>query len=145
MAPVPEHHAVDLALPLEIASVRLACEAVVDGLLGSVCHPRDKATIELVIEEAVMNVLRHAFDEPAGQVVRLRAWVDAGVLSLQFEDTGRPFDPTAAALPMPAESIEQARPGGLGILLMRKRARSMSHSRAEGRNVLTITLGLQPA
>ena len=41
---------------------------------------------------------------------------------------------------MPAESLEGARPGGLGLLLTRKAARGLHYERVDSRNRLTVQL-----
>jgi anti-sigma regulatory factor (Ser/Thr protein kinase) len=103
-----------------------------------------KATfaIELVLEEVLMNIVWHAGATASGDPapIRLAALVQDDAIVLCFEDKGTAFDPTHAAEPVMPASIEDARPGGLGIALVRKFARSLVYERAGNRNRLTVSV-----
>ena len=92
--------------------------------------------LELVLEEALMNRVLHAF--PAGTrhhtAVTFEVLPDALVLS--FEDDGVAFDPTQAVAP----KAGPATIGGLGLQLTRKAARAIRYQRIDGRNRTTIEL-----
>ncbi len=133
---------IDLMLPLDIASVRAACEAVLSVADPTALTLRDRTTIELVTEEVVMNIVRHAFDDPAGHRFRLQAAREGRLLTMRFTDAGRPFDPTTAPVRTAAASLELTEPGGLGLPLLRRRTRSMHYERESGQNVLTLTMTL---
>lgn len=90
----------------------------------------------LLFEEAFMNTLLHAFDDPAGQRLRLRATLAADALVLQLEDEGRPFDNPVVGVPRdPAVGSL----GGRGLLLMQRLAQ-VERQRIDGTNQLTLRL-----
>lgn len=93
--------------------------------------------VELVLEEWLANAFRHG----GARQVRLSAGRDgdAGLL-LQFEDDGTPFDATAHAPAARPASLDEAEPGGLGLLLIRRCARRWQHAREHGRNVMRVWL-----
>ena len=64
------------------------------------------------------------------------------MLSLRFEDDGKPYDPTTAAEPDITASAEQREIGGLGIFMARKMMDHMDYMYKDGSNVLTLTLTL---
>lgn len=132
----------ELELELSVAaeSVEPARQAVLHWLDGEALSARVLTTIELVIEEVVMNLALHAFDDPRGEHFRLRVRRDGDELQLSFEDRGRDFDPGA-----PAPARDDTRPGGLGLPLLRKRVRWMRHTRRDGHNLLTLAVGLASA
>lgn len=136
---------VELTLPLDVTSVRGACAAVLDRVGEAVPDPRTRSTIELVIEEAVMNIVRHAFDDPVGHHFTLKAAISGPLLQLRFEDAGRPFDPTTAPVRAPTAELESAMPGGLGLPLLRRRTISMNYVRQDGRNLLSVEIALRRA
>ena len=52
---------------------------------------------------------------------------------------GVAFDPSTPPEPRPA-SLAEAKPGGLGLLMIRNFSDDVSYRRSEGRNHLTITV-----
>jgi anti-sigma regulatory factor (Ser/Thr protein kinase) len=131
---------VRLQLPAETASVERARRAVHEFLAPHALTPQQLYAVEVVLEEVLMNIVMHAFPEPAGHCVRLAVSVDDERVVLRFEDEGIAFDPLSTdALPRPAY-IEQAEPGGLGLLFVRELSRSLVYERRGGRNVLTVAL-----
>jgi anti-sigma regulatory factor (Ser/Thr protein kinase) len=95
---------------------------------------------ELVFEEAVTNILRHAFDNGAEQSIDVDVDVTPTAVTLSFADVGRPFDPCATPEPRRPDSLANARPGGLGVHLMRRVSESMSYRRVGGRNRLQVRI-----
>jgi serine/threonine-protein kinase RsbW len=101
--------------------------------------PRYK--VELAFEEIVANLVRHAAS-PGGGVADIRVALDArdDALVLTFDDNGAPFDPRVRPDPVPARSLDEARVGGLGIMMVRRSA-TMDYLRTEdGHNRLTVTI-----
>jgi serine/threonine-protein kinase RsbW len=96
---------------------------------------------ELLVEEAVMNVAMHGFDDPSDAVVDLTAEAGPQGCTLVLEDAGRAFDPTAVQLPERPRSLAEAEPGGLGLVMLRSLAQGLSYERLpEGRNRLRIVI-----
>lgn len=102
----------------------------------------DKALFacELVLEELLANFVFHAFDDGHVHHMALQAQVKPGEIELQFIDKGPAFDPTARPDPVQPASIDDARPGGLGLLLVRRWARRVDYRRDAGRNVVTVVI-----
>jgi len=101
--------------------------------------PRFK--IELAFEEVVANIVRHAAP-PDGGVADIRVVLDErdGALVLTFDDNGAPFDPRARPDPTPPRSLDEARIGGLGIMMVR-RTTTMDYVRTtDGHNRLIVTI-----
>jgi serine/threonine-protein kinase RsbW len=96
---------------------------------------------ELLVEEVVMNVHMHGFDDSASAEVDLRAAADPGGCTLLFEDAGRPFDPTQASLAERPTNLADATPGGLGLVLLRRMATRLGYERlASGHNRLSVMI-----
>jgi anti-sigma regulatory factor (Ser/Thr protein kinase) len=101
---------------------------------------------ELLVEEVVMNVHMHGFEDPAAAEVDLHAAVDPAGCTLVFEDAGRAFDPTQGELAERPTQLAEAEPGGLGLVLLRRMATGLDYERlAAGRNRLTVLLGAPAA
>ncbi len=103
--------------------------------------PEQRFALDLCLEEAMTNIFRHSgpADKSAPSFVTVLS--AAPQLTICIEDEGPPFDPTTAAQPSAATSLEDASIGGLGIMLMRKMTRSMSYERRGHRNRLILRFG----
>ena len=99
-------------------------------------------TIHLCLEEAISNVIRHGYGGQPGYTLTVDyASPNAHELVFTVEDQAPPFDPLDAPLieELPAPSPEDLlRPGGRGILLMRRFASSIAYHRLANGNRLTI-------
>jgi anti-sigma regulatory factor (Ser/Thr protein kinase) len=142
-APAP----LELQVPGEAAALEPARQAVLahlERLLGAPLPPRLAYRLELVLEEALMNRAWHAWpqdpDHPGPHHTRLSVHAGPDAVVLDFDDDGRPFDPLQAADPQRPASLDQARPGGLGLMLSRKAARAMHYERRDGRNRLRVEI-----
>ena len=95
-------------------------------------------SLNLAIEEAVVNVMDYAY--PAGTVgdVHIDAQYDDGQLTFVIRDKGTPFDPTKAKDVDTTLSAEQRPIGGLGIHLVRTIMDEIKYSYVDGQNVLTL-------
>lgn len=100
--------------------------------------PKLVFSVELILEETLMNVIWHAHKDHAEHLIRLDMEVDAADVVMRFEDDGVPFDPLQAPPPVAPTSIDDAVPGGLGLLLVRKCARDVTYQRLDGTNRLTV-------
>ncbi len=98
-------------------------------------------TLNLAIEEALVNVIQYAYPPGEEGEVRLIAHWDARSRTLTFtlEDNGRPFDPTAVADADTTLAVEDRPIGGLGIFLTRQLMDNVVYSRCNGRNRLTLS------
>lgn len=141
MQPSGAEPQLQLRLPLAPASVEVARLAVRQHLQGQGVSDKALFRLELVLEEGVMNRVWHAY--PAGWPpgdIGLRLRVLPEMLELCLEDEGVPFDPLAVADPSAPASLAEARPGGLGLMLVRKRVQAMRYEREHGRNRLTVEI-----
>ncbi|WP_028571815.1 ATP-binding protein [Desulfonatronum lacustre] len=102
------------ALPLVLAYVREA--AVLVGFAGD-----DISRIELAVEEAVSNVVQHAFleDDEPGAFDIVCEQVTLG-LRIIIREKGIPFDPGKAPVFEQGDDLEQVSARGMGMALMRQ-------------------------
>jgi len=112
--------------------------AVLGHLGDRVGSPQALYRIELVLEEALMNIVRHAFADDGAHTIDLRVSLTADEVLLQLEDDGIAFDPLPPRQAQWPASVAEARPGGLGLMLVQRFASSLAHQRVDGRNRLTI-------
>jgi serine/threonine-protein kinase RsbW len=101
---------------------------------------------ELVLEECLANLFEHAQPAVPGQGVQGEVHVElAGdEIVMRFRDDASAFDPTARAAPTLPTSLDDARPGGLGLMLVRRWSRRLQYTRGADGNLLTVVIGNQP-
>lgn len=102
--------------------------------------PQDMVfNLNLVLEEAVSNVILYAYPDGGSQEIRLKAKVSGGALVFILSDKGVEFDPTQAPDADITLSGEERPIGGLGIFLIRQIMNSVEYKRIDGENVLTLS------
>lgn len=100
-----------------------------EGVSKSTAH-----RVKLVVEELVVNVIQHAFDDGAPHAILLDVRTDPQGVAIVVEDDGKPFDPTVASSPPLKELLETGKSGGLGVAIIKKVTRDLKYERAEGKN-----------
>lgn len=128
---------ISLDLPNALSSIeegRLAILAYLEpfGVASAVIN-----RLEVVLEELVSNVVRHAQDATR---VRLTAAMFEDSVCLCVEDDGAAFDPLAATDPRPFDTLEDAPIGGLGIPLVKRLSRSLAYERSGNRNLVRAVI-----
>ncbi len=112
--------------------------------IGSSCAAEGVAQdvafkLTLAIEEAVVNVITHAFKGlPPAHLITVRLDVTAQSVIAEIIDNGRPFNPTSAPDPDLSLPLERRSPGGLGIHLMRSMMDRVDYRRSDGSNILRL-------
>ncbi len=114
--------------------------SVMGHLAGGGLSPDAAHRVELVLEEVLMNIVWHAYAGRNDGRMEVQAQVQGDDVLLEFVDDGAAFDPTRARAPAMPSDIRDAQPGGLGVLLVRKFARSVSYERRDARNRLRIAI-----
>jgi len=100
--------------------------------------------MQVAVDEAVSNIVRHAFPEGGAHLIRVDLSVAGGRLCARLEDDGIAFDPTAAPASPPAGGLDQRPVGGLGLLFMRTLLDSMAYRREGQRNILELGKAFEP-
>jgi sigma-B regulation protein RsbU (phosphoserine phosphatase) len=96
-------------------------------------------SLNLAIEEAVVNVMSYAYPDGAQGEVKIESAVDPNQITFVITDNGIPFDPTAKEDVDVTLSAEERPIGGLGIHLIRQIMTHISYERKDGKNILTLS------
>ena len=94
--------------------------------------------INLVLEEAVSNIILYAFTDREKHEISILLRLDNRILTIIIKDDGIPFDPTLKEQPDLNVPAEERPIGGLGILLISKLMDSFSYTRKDNMNILTL-------
>ena len=92
--------------------------------------------LHVILDEICSNIVKHS--SASGFEVDIELLADPDGVKLTFRDDGIPYDPIAHADPDTSLPAEERPIGGLGIMMVRKMADSMSYKWAHNRNLLTI-------
>jgi anti-sigma regulatory factor (Ser/Thr protein kinase) len=97
-------------------------------------------TLEMVTDEIFNNIVTYAYRDGDGgdKWVTVEIASEDGTIRMTFIDEGAPFDPSSAPSPDISLSSDTREFGGLGIHIVRSVTDSMTYSRENGRNVLTV-------
>lgn len=94
--------------------------------------------IELVIEEAFLNVVHHAYHDQGGKVAIHYELTADSHLQVTIIDHAAPFFAGPDALLPPEGSIDERQPGGCGLTIIRSMTRSAIWQRDDDRNSLLM-------
>jgi len=94
--------------------------------------------LNLVLEEAVTNVIMYAYPKEEHELIYLSASMNENSLVFVLTDTGKEFDPTKVSDADITLSAEERQIGGLGIFMIRQIMNEVKYERIEGKNVLTL-------
>lgn len=95
-------------------------------------------SLNLVLEEAVTNVIMYAYPKEEHEFIYLSADIKDGSLVFVLTDSGKEFDPTLIPDADISLSAEERQIGGLGIFLIRQIMNEVKYERIDNKNVLTL-------
>jgi sigma-B regulation protein RsbU (phosphoserine phosphatase) len=105
------------------------------NLPGSPLHEDRVAEFELAVNEAVCNIMKHAYHGRADQWIHLEAEAFPDQVSILLHHLGDPFDPSA----VPPPPLDGSRESGFGIYLITKSVDDVRYYRDErGRNCIAL-------
>jgi len=94
--------------------------------------------LNLALEEVLANIISYGYDDTGEHDILIRFSIQAGELTMEIEDDGRAFNPLDQPAPDLAKPLEERKPGGVGIFLIRKVIDQMEYRRENGKNILTL-------
>jgi anti-sigma regulatory factor (Ser/Thr protein kinase) len=95
--------------------------------------------VRLVLEELVLNLIDHAVGSATDRI-DLRIELEPGQVILVLEDDSEPFDPRQVPAFDKEKPLEDRRPRGMGIHLVRTMAKELVYQRIGGINQLRVVL-----
>lgn len=125
--------------------VRRAIHEAMEALERHDLPAEDMGTIEIVLAEALNNVVEHAYDEnDPGDVVLILRLRGAGLM-VEIRDSGRPMPNGRAPIgnhPVVEFSNDPMPEGGYGWYLIRELVRDLIYDRRDDENILIFRLAL---
>jgi anti-sigma regulatory factor (Ser/Thr protein kinase) len=122
-------------------SLAAVTEFLREGALEASLPQARVRELDLVIEEAVINVCRHAYPEGTpGPLTVSYSVLAPGELHVEVADQGVEFNPLTAQSPDLKANLDQRPVGGLGVFLIKMLAKSLHYRRESGWNRLTFAI-----
>jgi serine/threonine-protein kinase RsbW len=128
--------------PAQLASVAQGIAFVVERAIAAGAPPKRVAEIELVAEEALVNICHYAYRNRAGDVEVRCTWDGSHRFRVEFIDTGDPFNILTLPPPDLTADIDQRSVGGLGALFIRSLVDRATYCRQDNRNILHLVVEL---
>jgi anti-sigma regulatory factor (Ser/Thr protein kinase) len=111
------------------------------GLLeGWKVPPETGFAVDVVINEAVTNVIGYAHPEDTTRKTSISLTDHPDAVVVEILDSGAAFNPLEAPAMVEARNLEEASIGGRGIHLIKSFADDYSYSRVSGHNRLTLAI-----
>ena len=95
--------------------------------------------LKLVVEEIISNIIFYAFKDKSEHQINIEFEANGSHIIITIEDEGDAFNP--ANLPPPDgldKPLEDRKPGGLGIHLVKTLMDSAEYKRKDGKNILVL-------
>ncbi len=102
--------------------------------------PRAINLAHLAIEEMATNTIKYGYDDTRSHQILLRIQMEPGSVEVVLEDDAHEFNPLEAPPPDLDLPIEDRKPGGMGIHLIRNLAAQMGYQRHAGRNRVNVRI-----
>jgi serine/threonine-protein kinase RsbW len=93
---------------------------------------------ELASEEVLVNIIKHGYKKQTGKI-EIELQMLHSHIEILFRDYGPPFNPLEREISFnPFATLEERRPGGLGILFIRQYMDEVRYRREKNANVLML-------
>jgi serine/threonine-protein kinase RsbW len=100
--------------------------------------PEPEMDASLALEEILSNIIRHGCQPGRDYDIRVRISLRGDRYELEISDDAKPYNPLLLPEPNLDLPIEQRKPGGLGVFLVRQLADDLRYEFKDGRNILTF-------
>lgn len=100
---------------------------------------RQVYAVQLAVDEAATNIIEHGYCSSGEGDVTITCQPEADGLRVVLHDHAPPFDPDEIPLPNTSASLEELKPRGIGVFLIRKMMDEVNYAfDAEEGNRLTL-------
>lgn len=101
---------------------------------------QEEYAVYLCLEELCTNIVKYAWDDGSEHQFEVRLSVDESAIKLEFQDDGKPFDPTKVPEQDTSKPAHERQLGGLGIHLVRQQSSEMFYERLDEKNILFVKI-----
>lgn len=129
----------ELTVPATLEQLEAVQAFVEEELEKHGCPMKTLLQVSVAVEEIYVNIAHYAYHPEIGEAtIRCAVGGDPLQVTIQFLDSGKPFDPLAKPDADITLSAEERQIGGLGILMVKKTMDDVVYEYKDGCNVLTL-------
>jgi serine/threonine-protein kinase RsbW len=117
----------ELEVEARVENIPVIADFVSNALEQFGADPASANEVQLVIDEACTNVIKHAYAGVVGPL-KLVLEMTGDDLIIVVNDKGKPFDPCSVPPPDLGTNVETRKIGGLGMYFMQKLTDEITYS-----------------
>lgn len=125
------------------ASLAEIAEFVRFSIKDSTLSATDQFSLETAVDEAVSNIIEHAYQGENKGIIRCQVRVNLESINIVLEDHGKPFNPSCVPLPNLQGKLKNRLNHGLGYYMMCQLVDDVNFDFNEKRNRLTLVKKLK--
>ena len=125
-----------LKLRADLGQLSRIREFVTDSAAAAGCAPTSFDDLRLAVDEAVTNILTHAYGGPGD--IELDVATSGPDLVVRIRDHAPPFDPGLSHPDNPQDSGNHHTPGGFGLFLIQSAMDEVTYQSLDDGNELTL-------
>lgn len=95
--------------------------------------------LNLVLEELFSNIIFYGYDDDQSHEINIEIELENSSLRIKLEDDAKEFNPLLVPEPDMNTPLEDRKIGGLGIFFVRRFMDTVTYSRINNKNILTLT------
>lgn len=138
------HAAAKRSFEAKVENIEQVLDFVEGELEHAGCSPKIQMPLCVAIEELFTNIAHYAYPDGSGSAtICVQIDDETDIATFTVSDAGIAFDPLAKAEPDITLPAEEREVGGLGIFIVKKTMDTLTYTRENGENRLTMTKHLE--
>lgn len=109
-----------LTVPGRYENIPLIADFVGQAAAAAGLDETGRFHCQMAADEACTNIIEHAYGGEGVGDIEVVCTVEPGLCQVEIFDQGKPFDPAAVPEPPVGVTLEELKPGGIGLYLMRQ-------------------------
>ena len=130
-----EAHSFILDITSDMSNLARVAEFVADAARKTKISPRQSDDIQMAVDEAVTNVMEHAYAGRTNGHISIQLEIDAKAILVEIRDQGRTFNAKKVKKPDVNSPLSERSIGGLGIFFMKKLMDKVEFTHDESGNI----------
>lgn len=132
-----------LDITSDMANLERVAEFIADIARKSNLSQRQSDDVQMAVDEAVTNVMEHAYAGQSDGIIFIKCRVNAKEFFVEIRDTGKTFDTQKVKKPNTKSPLSARSIGGLGVFFMKKLMDKVEFTRDQSGNITRMTKKLK--
>lgn len=132
-----------LEITSDMANLERVAEFIADIAQKSNLTEKQSDHVQMAVDEAVTNVMEHAYAGRTDGRITIKCRVDAREFFVEIRDNGAPFDPKKVKKPNVKSPLSARSIGGLGVFFMKKLMDKVEFTHDDAGNITRMTKKLK--